>query len=82
MRVIAELPHPKCKITIFQMNQKYIIKLESGAYEQSYKVAEINIVGGVNALFEMLDEDFINSVVARFDSMHLDFSNTYNKYQS
>jgi hypothetical protein len=43
MRVIAELPHPDCKITIFSMNQKYIIKLEKGIFEQIYKISELDI---------------------------------------
>ena len=43
MRVVAELPHPDCKITIFSMNQKFIIKLEKGIFEQIYKLAELDI---------------------------------------
>ncbi len=81
MRVIAELPHPDCKITLFNMNSKYIIKFEQGSLEQTYKIAEIDVVGGVNGVFEMLDETFINSVINRFLAMRTDFINTYNKYQ-
>ena len=45
MRVIAELPHPECKISIFSMNQKYIVKFEQGTFEQSYKLAELDLSG-------------------------------------
>ena len=81
MRVLAELPHKDCKITIFGMNQKYIIKFEQGTLEQSYKLAEADVVGGVNGVFEMLDEDFIENVVALFADMRKAIITTYDKYQ-
>lgn len=81
MRVLAELPHPDCKITLFGMNQKYIIKFEQGSLEQSYKLAEADVVGGINGVFEMLDEAFINEVLALFAHMRKAIICTYNKYQ-
>ncbi|MVZ62759.1 hypothetical protein [Sphingobacterium humi] len=81
MRVLAELPHPDCKITLFGMNQKYIIKFEQGSLEQSYKLAEADVVGGINGVFEMLDEAFINEVLALFAHMRKAIISTYNKYQ-
>ncbi|WP_443939181.1 hypothetical protein [Pedobacter sp. MW01-1-1] len=82
MRVVAELPHPACKITIFSMNQKYIIKFEQGTFEQSYKLAELDLSGGgVNDVFEILDEDFINTVVERFKDMRKDFTEAYKRHQ-
>jgi len=82
MRVIAELPHPECKITIFSMNQKYIVKFEQGAFEQSYKLAEMDLSGGgVNDVFEILDEEFITTVIDRFKLMRGDFTSAYNRHQ-
>ncbi|WP_256006442.1 hypothetical protein [Pedobacter deserti] len=82
MRVIAELPHPECKITIFSMNQKYIVKFEQGTFEQSYKIAELDLSGGgVNEIFELLDEAFIATVVTRFKEMRSDFTATYKRHQ-
>ena len=80
MRVVAELPHPDCKITIFMMNNKYIIKFEQGTLEQTYKLAEMDIFNGVNGVFEIIDEDFIQTVIGRFTSMRSDFIAVYNKY--
>jgi len=80
MRTIAELPHPDCKITIFGMNQKYIIKFEQGNLEQTYKIAEADIVDGVNGVFEILDEEFVNKVLQSFITMRTSFIDTYNKY--
>lgn len=79
MRTIAELPHPDCKISIFSMNQKFIVKFEQGALEQSYKLAETDIVGGVNGLFELLDETFINDVLKQFKEMRQLFIDAYNR---
>jgi len=81
MRVLAELPHPDFKITIFGMKQKFIIKFEQGTLEQSYKLAEADVVGGVNGVFEMLDEEFIQQVIGLFAEMRKAIIGTYNKYQ-
>ncbi len=82
MRTIAELPHPDCKITLFNMNQKYIIKFEQGQLEQSYKLSELDLTGGgANEIFQLLDEEFIATVVARFKTMRSDFSAAYQRQQ-
>jgi hypothetical protein len=80
MRVVAELPHPDCKISIFSMNMKYIIKFEQGTLEQTYKLSEMDIINGIDGVFEILDEAFITVVVARFASMRTDFIESYNRY--
>ena len=80
MRVIAELPHPDFKISIFSMNQKFIVKIERGILEQSYKISEMDITDGVNSVFELLDEEFLVTVTARFKEMGSDFRSAYNRY--
>ena len=82
MRVIAELPHPDCKITLFSMNQKYVIKLEKGTFEQIYKISELDIPEGVNSVFELLDSEFIKSAAERFIQMRIDFNKAYKRYDS
>jgi len=81
MRILAELPHPDCKISIFGMNQKFIIKFEQGTLEQSYKIAEADIIGGVNGVFELLDEAFIQEVVSLFANMRSSFLSAYDRYE-
>ncbi len=81
MRAIAELQHPNCKITIFSMNQKFIVKLERGAYEQTYKVSEMDITDGVNGVFQLLDEEFIAKAISRFDAMDQDFKESYSRHE-
>jgi predicted nucleic-acid-binding Zn-ribbon protein len=82
MRIIAELPHPECKISLFNMNQKYIVKFEQGTLEQSYKLSELDLTGGgANEIFQILDEEFIATVIERFKAMRQDFSNAYKRQQ-
>jgi hypothetical protein len=80
MRIIAELPHPEFKISILNMNQKFIIKIEQGALEQSYKIPEMDLTDGVNSVFELLDETFLKTVGERFVVMRKDFKETYFRY--
>lgn len=81
MRTIAELPHPDCKITIFSMNQKFIVKFEQGNLEQTFKVAEINVTDGVNGVFQIIDEDFIKQVLGFFESMRKSFAEAYDRHE-
>lgn len=81
MRSIAELPHPDCKITLFSMNQKFIIKFEQGNLEQSFKISEIDITDGVNGVFQILDEEFIEQVISQFKLMREHFRDAYNRHE-
>lgn len=82
MRIIAELPHPQCKISIFSMNQKFIVKFEQGPYEQSYKISELDLTGGgANEVFQIIDEAFIETVIERFKTMRSDFIEAYQRQQ-
>jgi hypothetical protein len=80
MRIIAELPHPEFKISILNMNQKFIVKIEQGTLEQSYKIAEMDLTDGVNSVFELLDEEFLKTVAARFADMRKDYKDAYFRY--
>ncbi len=73
MRIIEELSISGCRISIFQMNQKYLIKVEKGPYEQVYKIAELDLTDGLNDVKALLDQSFIQSCNTRFDAMHIDF---------
>lgn len=62
------------------MNQKYIVKIEQGALEQIYKISEMDITDGVNSVFELLDEEFLKTVGARFAEMRKDYKDAYFRY--
>jgi hypothetical protein len=80
MRIIAELPHPDFKISILNMNNKFIVKIEKGVLEQTYKIPEADLTDGVNSVFELLDEAFLNTVSTRFTEMLKDYRETYFRY--
>ena len=81
MRVVAELPRPDCKITIFSMNMKYLVKFEQGILEQTYKLSEMDLIDGVNSVFEIIDEEFIATVISRFKMMGQDFKAAYHRHE-
>jgi hypothetical protein len=72
MRVIADIPHEACKITVYAWNSRYIIKLEKGLLEQTYKIDEFEL-SGIEDIKKLLDETFMQQVLARFVAMRTDF---------
>jgi hypothetical protein len=73
MRVVADIPHEACKITVFAWNSKYIIKLEKGGLEQTYKINEYDVAGDQD-IKNLLDETFMKQILERFSLMHKDLS--------
>ena len=68
MRVVGEIPHEVCKITLFAWNNRYLIKLEAGLLEQTYKVNQFDIVSEAD-LYKIVDEAFISNALNRFREM-------------
>lgn len=68
MRVVGEIPHPQCKITIFSWNNRYLIKLENGLLEQTFKINEYDIMQEAD-LTALLDRQFIAECLNRFQNM-------------
>lgn len=71
MRVIDTIPHPKISITLFQMNDKYIVKLEAGGMEQSFKFHRSE-VPDLDSLKAIVDETFLTSAIERFNQMFME----------
>ena len=71
MRIIAEIPHPECKITVYSWNGRYLMKFEQGPIEQTYKIGELDIDGEAGVKRLLKDAQFVEGVVARFSEMHL-----------
>lgn len=68
MRVVKELSHPECKITIYSWNNRYIIKLEQGTMEQTLKIDQSE-VSGEDELLKLIDAEFLQQAMHRFDKM-------------
>lgn len=63
------------------MNQKFIVKFEQGTLEQTYKISELDVTGGVNGVFQLIDDDFVKSVLNLFRAMNREFTQTYNRHE-
>ena len=70
MRIIDSIPHPTITISIFQINEKFIVKFEAGPMEQSFKFDNAD-VKGVENLKKLITPDFIEAVRKRFNEMFL-----------
>ena len=74
MRIIDTIAHPIMRISIFQMNQKYIVKFELGTLEQSFKFSELDIIN-LAILKADVVEKIIPNVLLRFEEMQKDLNN-------
>lgn len=68
MRVVGEIPHPEIKITIFNWNNRYLIKLEAGLMEQTFKLHEYDVASEEDVK-KIVSEEFINQAIGRFHEM-------------
>lgn len=68
MRIIGEISHPDCRISLFQWNNRYIIKLEKGHLEQTFKIDQFDL-SSENDLHLIVNEEFIREAMNRFDAM-------------
>ncbi len=75
MRTIASIPHESMSISIFMMNDKYIVKFEAGLMEQSFKFKTAD-VGGLEDLKSRINTVFIEKVRIRFNEMFLQMQET------
>jgi CRISPR/Cas system-associated endonuclease Cas1 len=67
MRVVGEIAHPEIKITIFNWNNRYLIKLEAGPFEQTFKVEEY--LASEEEVKKIVSEEFIQQSIIRFNEM-------------
>ena len=72
MRYIKDIPHVRFKVGLYQWNSKYIIKVESGMYEQTYKLDDYE-VESTEELEACIDSKFLSFVRENFDRMQGEF---------
>tara|TARA_Y100000782_G_C10186452_1_gene266898 strand:+ start:3353 stop:3598 length:246 start_codon:yes stop_codon:yes gene_type:complete len=59
MRIVGNIPHDVFTITVFSMNDRYLIKLEAGPMEQTYKLSAENFKS-LEEIKTFLDEAFLD----------------------
>ncbi|MFN4145685.1 MAG: hypothetical protein ACK4GN_07665 [Runella sp.] len=82
MRYVGEITTTDTyKIGLYAWNGKFIVKVEAGNYEQTYKISEIDFSGSeadIRALFA--DEAFLKTILERFGQMHRDFMQVVQRF--
>jgi hypothetical protein len=68
MRIIGESTRNNCKVTLYHWNNRYLIKLEKDFLEQTFKINQFD-VSGEGDLIKIMDENFVNEALQRFESM-------------
>lgn len=81
MRVLREFTTEGCKVTLFQWNNRYLIKIEGGPMEQTFKVDQFDFVGE-SEVISLLDETFIKEALARFSEMARSLRNARERLQN
>jgi hypothetical protein len=76
MRIIDTIPHHSMSISIFQMNDKFIVKFEAGPMEQAFKFLTED-VKSIDGLKKLINEPFIETVRLRFNDMFLQMKNAH-----
>jgi len=72
MRVVAEIPHPRYKIQIHSYNGKYLVKIELGQFEQTYKIAESDVMS-LDEVKNMITPELLTNALQRFITMREDW---------
>lgn len=75
MRVIGEIPHPNCRITLLHWNNRYLIKLEQNGLEQTFKIDQFNLASEQDLYAIVHNEAFIQETLSRFDAMDQSLNN-------
>lgn len=79
MRIVGNIPHPILKITVMQMNDRYVLKLEANMLEQTYKFHEDDRLRTMEDVEKLVDEAFLDECIRRFAEMNKSRGESYNR---
>jgi hypothetical protein len=69
MRVVKELSINEIRITVFDWNEKFLIKYEIGPMEQTYKISKWDILSEGDLEIKIVSEEIISAVETQFNEM-------------
>lgn len=78
MRLIKEIPHERYRITVHNYNAKYLVKIELGQFEQTFKIGETD-VQSIEDLEGMLTPQLLSNCLQRFIQMREDWEYAFNQ---
>jgi hypothetical protein len=70
MRIVGYIEHPVLKITVMQMNNRFVLKLEVNMLEQTYKFHEDDNLRTMADIEKIVDETFLQECIKRFAEMN------------
>ena len=73
MRIIGTIPHPGFKISAFKNENKFIIKVEAGPFEQSYKFLESDEIHSFESLLKQWTKLQDTELIRVFDQMNYNY---------
>ncbi|MBK9328665.1 MAG: hypothetical protein IPM95_04955 [Sphingobacteriales bacterium] len=79
MRIAGTIPHPILKITVMQMNNRYVLKLEANMLEQTYKFHEDERLRTMEDMERLVDETFLHECIRRFAEMNASRGESYQR---
>ena len=80
MRIIATIPHPNILISVFQINDKYVVKLEAGQMEQTFKFTNEE-VKGIDDIKNLMDAEFMRKAIERFNEMYISLKEAKERFE-
>lgn len=81
MRIAGQIPHDVFTITVFTANDKYLIKLEAGPMEQTYKVS-MDSVSGLEGIRALLDQQFLEEARTLHNQMFMNLKTGMERFQN
>lgn len=81
MRIVGYIEHPILKISVFSWSEKYIVKIEAGLFEQSYKFRQADFPNWED-LKVFFDQAMISDIMDTFKKMSNDASASAKRIQS
>jgi len=78
MRIIDTIAHPHLRISVFEINDKYLVKVEGGPMEQVFKWDKSR-VPSLEMVKQLTDEIFLTEAYQRFNNMFESMQNTLDR---
>lgn len=79
MRIVGYIPHPIMKITVMQMSERFVLKLEVNSIEQTYKFNEDDNLRTMKDIEKVVDEIFLMECLKRFGEMNKSVGEAYQR---
>ncbi len=79
MRIAGYIEHPILKITVMQMNNRFVLKLEANMLEQTYKFNEDDNLRTMSDIEKLVDEVFLSECIKRFSDMNKSRGEAYQR---